>query len=333
MKLPTLDLHITHPKFTLPYFSRLAHFRNINKFSFTGASSSATPMMEKMLSRVLSNNRGLTDLVLYLLDRPSQNMPGIEMRGIDRIFPKRSITNLSLRHLAFKECNIVAAPHIFRHLRHLQTLQIFDYEIYNRSAEFWIELTRQKIYVPCIQIKRAGLPSALIDYLVSNQGMLELSLEIQATVGITKRVLSEVVPCHSRTLEVLHLSSAWTAYWVIDHCDEYIPGVSQCSKLRVLGMTVSYKGFLEPLLHLLKFLPRLQTLRLAALYGYYYTTMECIDSIRADEPVLMALHIIVIDTSRPRNAKLAAGASEWDVDDVKPDVLLDIPWECGINVL
>ncbi len=84
----------------------------------------------------------------------------------------------------------------------------------------------------------------------------------------------------------------------------------------------------EPLSHSLKPLPRLQRLRLVALENDFYTAIECIESIRDNEPLLMGLHIIV-STSRRGNVRFAAGVSEWDVDDVEPDVLLDSSWEFG----
>ncbi|PBK71081.1 hypothetical protein ARMSODRAFT_62787 [Armillaria solidipes] len=43
MKLPTINLHLTHLKFTLPYFSHLSHFRNINGFALTYYNNSSTP--------------------------------------------------------------------------------------------------------------------------------------------------------------------------------------------------------------------------------------------------------------------------------------------------
>ncbi len=72
--MTTIDLHLTHPKSTLPYFSHLSHFRNINRLSLrlTCYNNSSNPMMEKTLARALSNNHGLTDLVLYLLDQQGQ---------------------------------------------------------------------------------------------------------------------------------------------------------------------------------------------------------------------------------------------------------------------
>ncbi|KAK0186775.1 hypothetical protein F5146DRAFT_1143167 [Armillaria mellea] len=332
MKLPTIHLHLTHPKFTIPYFSHLSHFRNINKLSLTCRDNSSTHMMEETLARVLSNNPGLTDLVLYLLDQPGRTMTGIDMCGIERILPKRSTTNLPLRHLALKECSIVAAPHIFRHLRGLQSLQISNFELYDTSPGFWMELSRQKILIPSIILKSFSMPSAVIDYLLSNQGMSELSLELEEETekgDVLKRVLSEVVPRHCRTLQVLHLSSTWGSHWAIGHFPGYVAGVSQCSNLRVLCIVVEgSKQFMEPLLNLLKSLPRLQRLRLVAVGNDFYTVIERIESMRDNEPLLMALHIIV-SISHRGNVRFAAGVSEWDVDDVEPDVLLDSPWEYG----
>ncbi|PBK79533.1 hypothetical protein ARMGADRAFT_1040744 [Armillaria gallica] len=96
----------------------------------------------------------------------------------------------------------------------------------------------------------------------------------------------------------------------------------------VIGHFPGNKDFMEPLLPSLKPLPCLQCLWLIALENDFYTAIECIESIRNNEPLLMGLHIIV-STSRQANIKFAAGVSEWDVDDVEPDVLLDSPWEFG----
>ncbi|PBK71080.1 hypothetical protein ARMSODRAFT_1017025 [Armillaria solidipes] len=160
-------------------------------------------------------------------------MTDVDVCGIERMFPKQSTAKLSLRHLTLKEGSITAAPpNIFHHLRGLQSLQISNFE--HTSSGFWIELTRQKICIPCITLKSYSMPSAVIDYLVSNQGISELSFELEEETDrgdVSKRMLSEVVPRHSRT-EVLHLSSSWGSHWAIGHFPGYVAGVSQCSKLR-----------------------------------------------------------------------------------------------------
>ncbi len=177
MKLATIDLHLTHPSFTLPYFSHLSYFRNINKLSLTCYNNSSTSMMEKTLTRVLSNKCGFSDLV-YLLDQRGQTMTSVDICGIERIFSKRSTTTLSLRHLTLKS-SIVASPHLFHHLRDLQSLQISFSELYDTSSGFWIELTPQNIYIPSVTLKSYSMPSAVINYLVSDRGMSKLSFELE----------------------------------------------------------------------------------------------------------------------------------------------------------
>ncbi len=150
------------------------------------------------------------------------------MCGIERIFLKRSTTHHP-SVLPLREGSITAAPHIFHHLR---GLQISNFELYDTLSGFWIELTRQRIYIPSITLKNYSMPSAVIGYLVSNQGMSELSFELEEETDrgdVSKRVLSEVVPRHSRTLEVLHLSSSCGSHWAIGHFPGYVAGVSQCS--------------------------------------------------------------------------------------------------------
>ncbi|SJL12502.1 uncharacterized protein ARMOST_15929 [Armillaria ostoyae] len=136
---------------------------------------------------------------------------------------------------SFRAICIVTAPHIFHHLRGLQSLQISNFELYDTPSGFWIELTQQKIYIPCITLKSYSMPSAVIDYLVSNQGMSELSFELEEETDrgdVLKRMLSEVVPRHSRT-EVLHLSSSWGSHWTIGHFPGYVAGVSNARNYEV----------------------------------------------------------------------------------------------------
>ncbi len=236
MKLPTIDLHLTHPKFTLPYFSHLSQFRNIRKFSLTGYQNNSTPTIEKTLARVLANNHILSDLFLHLVDRWDRRTTRLVVSGIERVFPKRTST---LHHLSLKEGSIIAAPHIFQHLRGLKSLQISNVDLYDTSTGFWIELARQGMHIPSITLKSRGVPFAVIDYLVSNEGMVELTFEVETDRGnVSKRVLSEVVPRHSRTLEVLQLTSCWGSHWAVGRLPEYVVGVSQCSRLRVLGIVV-----------------------------------------------------------------------------------------------
>ncbi len=90
--------------------------------------------------------------------------------------------------------------------------------------------------MPYAKSKRAWCPTGSSSYV-----MPELSFELEEETekgDILKRVLSEVVPRHSHTLEVLGLSSSWGSHWVIGHFPGYVAGVSQRSKLRVLGIVV-----------------------------------------------------------------------------------------------
>ncbi|PBK88546.1 hypothetical protein ARMGADRAFT_361556 [Armillaria gallica] len=330
MKLPIIDLHLTHPDFTLPYFSHLSQFRNIRKFSLTGYQKNSTPTIEKTLARVLANNHLLSDLFLHLVARWDQSTTSLIVSGIERVFPTQSTTNLSLRHLTLKEGNITAAPHIFHHLRGLQSLQISNVDLYDTSTGFWIELARQRIYIPSNTIKSRGVPSAVIDYLVSDEGMVELTFEVETDRGnVSKRVLSEVVPRHSCTLQVLHLTSCWGGHWAVGRLPEYAVGVSQCSKLHVLGIVVEgNKAFTDLVLSLLRVLPNLQTLRLVAHTNDFTPVVKRIECIRDDEPLLKRLQVIV-SVSYLGCIKFLAGRSGWDFDDEEPDVLRDDPWYLG----
>ncbi|KAK0186778.1 hypothetical protein F5146DRAFT_1162372 [Armillaria mellea] len=176
-------------------------------------------------------------------------------------------------------------------------------------------------------LKSRGVPSAVIDYLVSNQGMVELTFEVETDrENISKRVLSEVVPRHSRTLEVLQLTSCWGSHWAIGHLPEYVVGVSQCSKLRILGIVVEgNKNFTNPVLPLLKALPSLQTLRLVAHTNDFTPVVKRVERIRDNEPLLKRLQIVV-SVSYLGRIKFGAGQSGWDFDDEEVDVLRDDPW-------
>ncbi|KAK0186771.1 hypothetical protein F5146DRAFT_1067351 [Armillaria mellea] len=305
MKLPTIDLHLTHPEFTLPYFSHLSQFRNIRKFCLTGYQNNSTRTIEKTLARVLANNHRLSDVFLCLVDRWD--------RRTTRVGHLWDST-IALR-------SIIAAPHIFHHLHRLHSLQISNVDLYDTSTGFWIELARQDIRIPSITLKSRGVPTAVIDYLVSNDGMVELTFEVETDrENISKRVLSEVVPRHSRTLEVLQLTSCWGSHWAIGHLPEYVVGVSQCSKLHILGIVVEgNKDFTvchildRPirLLSLLKALPSLQTLRLVA-HTNDFTPV----------PLLKRLQVIV-------SVSLSGAHQGWDFDDEEVDVLRDDPWYLG----
>ncbi|SJL12504.1 uncharacterized protein ARMOST_15931 [Armillaria ostoyae] len=325
MKLPTIDLHLTHPEFTLPYLSHLSQFRNVHKFSLTGYQNNSTPTIEKTLARVLVNNHHLSDLFLHLMDRWDRRMTSLIISGIERVFPKESA--ITLRHLSSKEGTIIAAPHIFQHLRGFKSLQISNVDLYDTSSGFWIELARQEIHIPSITLKSRGVPSAVIDYLVSNEGMVELTFEVETDRGnVSKRVLSEVVPRHSRTLEALQLMSCWGCHWAVGRLPEYVVGVSQCSNLRVLGIVVEgNKVFTDTVLSLLKILPNLQTLRLVAHTNDFIPVVKRIECVRDDEPLLKRLQVVV-SVSYLGRIKFAAGRSGWDFDDEEPDVLRDDPW-------
>ncbi len=156
MKLPTINLHLTHPEFTLPYFSHLSQFRNIRKFSLTGYQNNATPTIEKTLARVLVNNRHLSDLFLHLVDRWDRRTTSLVISGIERVFPRDSA--IILHHLLLKEGSIIAAPHIFQHLRSLKSLQISNVDLYDTSTGFWIELARQGTDIPPSPSRVAVLP-------------------------------------------------------------------------------------------------------------------------------------------------------------------------------
>ncbi|KAK0489963.1 hypothetical protein EDD18DRAFT_1109831 [Armillaria luteobubalina] len=196
----------------------------------------------------------------------------------------------------------------FSHLSHLKSLQISNFDLYDTSSGFWIELARQGIHIPSITLKSRGVPSTVIDYLVSNEGMAELTFEVETDRGnISKRVLSTVVPRHSRTLEVLHLTSCWGSHWTIGHLPEYAVGVSQCSNLCILGIIVEgSQDFVDPVLSLLKFLPNLQTLRLVA-HTNDFT-------------------LVIVSISYLGCIKFVAGRMGWDLNDEERDVLRDDPW-------
>ncbi|KAG7440623.1 uncharacterized protein BT62DRAFT_578514 [Guyanagaster necrorhizus] len=242
MKRPILELHLTYSKFTVPYFSYLSRFRNIHKFSLTGDSNHFAPTIEKTLARVLANNHCLSHLFLHLVARWESTL-GVS--GIERVFPMKSTKNVALRHFSLREGSIIAAPHIFHHLRGLKSLEISHIDLYHESAGFWTELAQQEIHIPSITLRTQSVPSAVIDYLISNEGMTELMFEVESNIGNTaKRVLGEVVPRHSGTLEVLQLTSCWGRHWILDSQLEYMIGVSQCTKLRVLGTVVEGKDFM-----------------------------------------------------------------------------------------
>lgn len=134
MKLPTIDLHLTHPDFTLPYFSHLSQFQDIRKFSLTGYQNNSTPTIEKTLARVLANNHLLSDLFLHLVDRWDRSTASLVVSGIERVFPKESA--ITLQNLSLREGSIIAAPHIFQHLRRLKSLQISHIDLYDTSTGF-----------------------------------------------------------------------------------------------------------------------------------------------------------------------------------------------------
>ncbi|KAK0472730.1 hypothetical protein IW261DRAFT_1596678 [Armillaria novae-zelandiae] len=328
MKLPTIDLHLTHPEFTLPYFSNLSKFQNIRKFSLTGYQNNSTPTIEKTLAHVLLDNHHLSELFLHLVDRWDRRPTSLVISGIERVFPRQSAS--AFHHLSLKAGSIIAAPHIYQHLRSLRSLQISNFDLYDFSSGFWIELARQRIHIPSITLKSRGVPSAAIDYLVSNEGMVELAFEVETDRGnVAKRVLSEVVPRHSRTLEVLHLTSCWGSHWAIGRLPEYAVGVSQCSKLRVLGVVVEgNQDFADPVFSLLKFLPNLQNLRLVAHTNDFTPVVKRIEYIRDDQPLLKRLQVIV-SVSYLGRIKFAAGRSGWEFDDEERDVLRDDPWYIG----
>ncbi len=74
--------------------------------------------------------------------------------------------------------------------------------------------------------------------------MIELTFEVETDRGnVSKRVSSEVAPRHSRTLEVLQLTSCWGSHWAVGRLPEYVVGVSQFSRLRVLGIVVEGNKF------------------------------------------------------------------------------------------
>ncbi|KAK0443158.1 hypothetical protein EV421DRAFT_534799 [Armillaria borealis] len=308
MNLPTIDLHLTHPDFTPPYFSHLSQTRNIRKFSLTGYQNNSTQTIEKTLARVLANNHHLSDLFLHLMDRWDRRKTSLVISGLERVFPKESA--ITLHHLSLKEGSIIAAPHIFQHLRSLKSLQISNVDLYDTSTGFWIELARQEIHLPSITLKSRGVPSAVIDYLVSDEGMVELTFEVETDQGnVSKRVLSEVVPRHCRTLEVLQLTSCWGSHWAIGNLPEYVVGVSQCSKLRVLGIVVEgNKDFTDPVLSLLRVLPNLQTLQLVAHTNDFTPVVKRIECIHDDEPLLKRLQVVV-SVSYLGRIKFGAGRS------------------------
>ncbi|KAK0433910.1 uncharacterized protein EV420DRAFT_1771309 [Desarmillaria tabescens] len=252
MKQPSLDLHLTHPEFTLPYFSHLSQFRNIHKFSLTGYSNNSTPTIEKTLARVFSNNQHLSDVFLHLADRWDNRRTSLTVSGIERVFPKHATRTIPLRHLLLKEGSITAAPHIS------------NVDLHHTSAGFWTELSQRGIYIPSITLRCHSVPSTVVDYLASNKGMTELTFEVETDRECTsRRVLSKVVPRHSGTPEVLQLTSCWGSHWVFGNIPGYVVSVSKCVKLRILGIVVEgNKDFTEPLLLLLTYLPNLQILRL-----------------------------------------------------------------------
>ncbi|PBK88594.1 hypothetical protein ARMGADRAFT_1084552 [Armillaria gallica] len=127
----------------------------------------STPMIKKTFARVFSNNRGLIDLVLYLLAQRGQTMAGIDMCGIE-CFPE------TIDHQS-----IPASPHIEGRQYHRgpsyflppprhSVAPDLHFKLYDTSSGFWIELTRQKIYILCITLKSYSVPPVVIDYLVSN---------------------------------------------------------------------------------------------------------------------------------------------------------------------
>ncbi|KAK0489965.1 hypothetical protein EDD18DRAFT_1358940 [Armillaria luteobubalina] len=268
MKLPMIDLHLTHPEFTLPYFSHLSQFRNICRFSLIGYQNNSTPTIKKTLTRVLLNNHRLSYLFLHLVDRWDRRPTSLTISGIEHVFPRESA--ITLHHLSLKQCAINSAPHIFQHLHSLKSLQISNFDLYDTSSGFWIELARQGIHIPSITLKSQSVPSAVIDYLVSNEGMVELTFEVETDRG--------------------NVSNHWT----IGRLPEYAVGVSQCSNLCVLGIVVEgNKDFTYPVLSLLKALLDLQTLRLVAHTNDFTPVIKRIECIRNDEPLLMRLQVVV----------------------------------------
>ncbi|KAK0458229.1 uncharacterized protein EV420DRAFT_385833 [Desarmillaria tabescens] len=331
IKRPSLDLHLTHPEFTLPYFSHLSQFRNIRKFSLTGYSNNSTPTIEKTLARVFANNQHLSDVFLHLVDRWDNRRTSLAVSGIERVFPKHATRTIPLRHLSLKEGSITAAPHIFHHLRGLRSLQISNVDLHHASAGFWTELSQQEIYIPSIKLRCHSLVlSTVVDYLASNKGMTELTFEVETDrEGTSGRVLREVVPRHSKTLEVLQLTSCWGSHWIFGNISAYVTSVSKCVKLRILGIVVDgNKDFMEPLLCLLKFLPNLHTLRLVPHTNDFGSVFKRIQRIRNDKSLLMRLQVIV-SVSYQKHIRFVAERSKWDVDDEKSDWLQDDPWYLG----
>ena len=98
MKLPTIDLHLTHPEFTLPYFSHLSQFRNISKFSLTGYQNSSTRTIEKTLARVLANNHRLSYVFLCLVDRWDRRTTRVVISGIERVSPRMPLSPFVICH-------------------------------------------------------------------------------------------------------------------------------------------------------------------------------------------------------------------------------------------
>ncbi|KAK0458224.1 uncharacterized protein EV420DRAFT_1643104 [Desarmillaria tabescens] len=310
MKRPSLDLHLTHPEFTLPYFSHLSQIRNIRKFSLTGYSNNSTPTIEKTLARVFANNQYLSDVFLHLVDRWGNRRTSLAVSGIERVFPKHATRTIPLRHLSLKISNV---------------------DFYHAYAGFWMELSQQGIYIPSITPRCHSVPSPVVDYLASNEGMTELTFEVETNREDTsRRVLSEVVPRHSGTLEVLQLISCWGSHWVFGNIPGYVVSVSKCVNLRILGVVVEgNKDFTEPLLCLLKFLSNLQTLRLVPHTNDFGPIVKRVERIRDDEPLLRRLQVIV-SVSYQKHIKFVAERSKWDVDNEEADWLQDDPWYLGV---
>ncbi|KAK0183722.1 hypothetical protein F5146DRAFT_1147317 [Armillaria mellea] len=142
-------------------------------------------------------------------------------------------------------------------------------------------------------LKSRGVPSAVIDYLVSNQGMVELTFEVETDRGnVSKQVLSE------------------------------LSGIS-------LSIVVEgNKNFTNPMLSLLKALPSLQMLRLVAHTNNFTLVIKCVERICDNEPLLKRLQIVV-SVSYLGHIKFGAGQSGWDFNDKEVDVLQDDPWYLG----
>ncbi|PBK79526.1 hypothetical protein ARMGADRAFT_1040739 [Armillaria gallica] len=189
---------------------------------------------------------------------------------------------------------------VFRNIRK------FSLTGYQNNSTPTIERTLARgIHIPSITLKSRGVPSAVIDYLVSNEGMVELTFEVETDRGnVSRRLLSEVVLRHFRTLEVLQLTSCWGSHWAVGCLPEYCGGWKQ--RLHMLS--------------LLRILRNLQTLRLVAHTNDFTPDVKRIECICNDESLLKRLQVVV-SVSYLGRIKFEAGQSGWDFDDEEPDVL------------